>query len=1319
MTYPKLTKPTEMKKGGKKKKSSSKPKPTNPSLWSRAKSMARSKFDVYPSAYANAWASKWYKSKGGGWRGGKKKAAGGSEPKPLTDAEYNKIYGMLQKYFPMSQRAGASKQVYEKQLQGIMTNLFTDADSLKYTRNLLKNDTLDETIASLGSADILKSYFGGADIGFGDIVGATRAHVFGENPSSVIMQNTFKNMGIDPAQAPDFLKEQVRQMGQVDKYGREKTAEQKAEFDAELDSKMKQLNLLNQGEMFDYSLAMGGAVPYRQMDEGGNPDPTPFEKAFAAARAAGKKTFMFEGKEFTTKTAEEESGAGFAKYIQPGGPGTIDDILNSPENVAERERQREAQEQMDWYARSSGALTPMEGLDDPIFNILLGGRMLLPRARTAAATALGPQHNPLHPGYNLYPRTPGSIGGVQPMNIYEQAATNIGRYGTRDVATKPTFINRAADFVSENLPRFLRSPSADTGTATFQRGFQTSGPGWVNPALPVGATQVATPRSEADGGYISYQQGGASEGDLMKIQNGGTHEESPLGGVPLGPDADGRQVLVEEGETIRKGDEQDFVFSDRLKLTKQEAEEFGIDKKFVGKSFAAISEKLEKRSPRKSDPIDRQTLDIQLNKLEEAQETFKERKLAEAKEMYGDPEAEMQQGPMGPPPGAMPGVGTESAPSPEQFAGSSPQAQAMLAQRFPEQFGGGAPQGMPPPGMAPGMPPGMPAGMPQGAAPMMMPHGGPHKEQVNPGMAPSQQVFDASDSATKERLAAMYPNIYRISADTPTLEELRIAQGLDPTSGLPTLETLRGAQGLDPTSGLPTFETLGPARMKAIQSNQPISQEQFDKLDPRLKSEYAEAFPGLYKISADTPTLDDLRKLGVTPKVSKKPYTVDDLMGSEVLPMGSEITPEIQNFIDYVNTGEGGDKLGQGLGKAEAVRKNYLSTQKAHGGRFGNYHFADGRGANSAEDVQQIMSGVVDNIGPGGIQPGRYTDPNVIAAQNAMVSPELYQTGEAGNVIPYSPGNALNYAAIGPMGQVMQSDIVGSTFAAAPAVDAAESMAAAESTTLGQGQGSLLESDVTVIPAGQDETSTDPESSEGTTVDAANLNRMRTTTADLQKVETVERDGKKVIVRTYKDGSTQEFVIPDVNTPGGLNLLQGAPIATNLMTAEMLPDKFNFANYRLAPDDSIIQKRDVTPLIRDVEKMVATGRGIVGSRASSTAELLTGLANLTALGMAETGKIRNQQYQDYLEEIRNQQLINLNIAKTNSEMRAAVDTANADLEKERLSLINSAATEASKLADSLRQEGLSKYELEQMYIMYPYLAAQGSTEITTTEGNGN
>ena len=50
-----------------------KPVPTSPEKWSQAKSKAKAKFDVYPSAYANAWASKEYKKMGGGWRMGKKK----------------------------------------------------------------------------------------------------------------------------------------------------------------------------------------------------------------------------------------------------------------------------------------------------------------------------------------------------------------------------------------------------------------------------------------------------------------------------------------------------------------------------------------------------------------------------------------------------------------------------------------------------------------------------------------------------------------------------------------------------------------------------------------------------------------------------------------------------------------------------------------------------------------------------------------------------------------------------------------------------------------------------------------------------------------------------------------------------------------------------------------------------------------------------------------------------------------------------------------------------------------------------------------------
>ena len=54
----------------KKIKKSKKAIPTNSSLYSRVKSEAKRKFDVYPSAYANAWLVRTYKKRGGRYRTG-------------------------------------------------------------------------------------------------------------------------------------------------------------------------------------------------------------------------------------------------------------------------------------------------------------------------------------------------------------------------------------------------------------------------------------------------------------------------------------------------------------------------------------------------------------------------------------------------------------------------------------------------------------------------------------------------------------------------------------------------------------------------------------------------------------------------------------------------------------------------------------------------------------------------------------------------------------------------------------------------------------------------------------------------------------------------------------------------------------------------------------------------------------------------------------------------------------------------------------------------------------------------------------------------
>jgi hypothetical protein len=55
--------------------------PTNKALYARVKAEAKRKFDVYPSAYANAWLVREYKKRGGTYRKG---ASGGTKKAQKT-----------------------------------------------------------------------------------------------------------------------------------------------------------------------------------------------------------------------------------------------------------------------------------------------------------------------------------------------------------------------------------------------------------------------------------------------------------------------------------------------------------------------------------------------------------------------------------------------------------------------------------------------------------------------------------------------------------------------------------------------------------------------------------------------------------------------------------------------------------------------------------------------------------------------------------------------------------------------------------------------------------------------------------------------------------------------------------------------------------------------------------------------------------------------------------------------------------------------------------------------------------------------------------
>lgn len=95
-----------------------------------------------------------------------------------------------------------------------------------------------------------------------------------------------------------------------------------------------------------------------------------------------------------------------------------------------------------------------------------------------------------------------------------------------------------------------------------------------------------------------YNHAGDFDNGLIFINEGGTHEQNPFEGVMIGIDPEGTPNLVEEGEIIYN----DYVFSNRLKPTKKQLEDSGLNKKYDGWTFAKIVEDLQKETA--DNPID-------------------------------------------------------------------------------------------------------------------------------------------------------------------------------------------------------------------------------------------------------------------------------------------------------------------------------------------------------------------------------------------------------------------------------------------------------------------------------------------------------------------------------------------------------------------------------------------------------------------------------------------------------------------------------------------------------------------------------------------
>lgn len=133
------------------------------------------------------------------------------------------------------------------------------------------------------------------------------------------------------------------------------------------------------------------------------------------------------------------------------------------------------------------------------------------------------------------------------------------------------------------------------------------------------------------GGNLNTNGADFSNGQII-VGNGGTHEENPMEGVPMGMDVEGTPNLVEQGEVIFN----DYVFSNRLFADSGLLESFNLPKSYDGYSFAAIAEKLgEESKERPNDPISKRGLLSSMSRLQQAQEMIRQSKNTGNKKSFG------------------------------------------------------------------------------------------------------------------------------------------------------------------------------------------------------------------------------------------------------------------------------------------------------------------------------------------------------------------------------------------------------------------------------------------------------------------------------------------------------------------------------------------------------------------------------------------------------------------------------------------------------------------------------------------------------------
>lgn len=123
------------------------------------------------------------------------------------------------------------------------------------------------------------------------------------------------------------------------------------------------------------------------------------------------------------------------------------------------------------------------------------------------------------------------------------------------------------------------------------------------------------------GGYFSPK-------GYTKVNEGGSHEENPNGGVQMGVGPDGAPNLLEENEPVYN----DFVYSDNINADSVLLEKYNLPADYSGLLYSDIADKILKEAEeRPNDPISNNGLNALLVRLANAQEEQKQ--IAEQKEL--------------------------------------------------------------------------------------------------------------------------------------------------------------------------------------------------------------------------------------------------------------------------------------------------------------------------------------------------------------------------------------------------------------------------------------------------------------------------------------------------------------------------------------------------------------------------------------------------------------------------------------------------------------------------------------------------------------